>query len=109
MFPSLLFVLIVEPRIPGRPKGELWCAIAHLRISRFYDVLHIVVHRYAMPRNDMRVLPHRRALHRRLALGRCDPQLHAGLGLVGVDAELAALEQRLYAAIAEFLRRFATA
>jgi len=19
--------------IPGRPKGELWCAIAHLRIS----------------------------------------------------------------------------
>jgi hypothetical protein len=28
--------------IPGRAQRELWCAIAHLRISRFPDVpLHI--------------------------------------------------------------------
>src|SRR6185369_10129087 len=52
-----------------------------------------------------RASPDRRALHRRLSLGVCDPQLHAGAGLVGVDRELAALEQRLHAAIAEFLRR----
>src|ERR1700743_3418849 len=51
--------------------------------------------------------PHRRALHRRLALGVGDPQLHAGVGLVGVDAELAAFEQRLQAAIARLLRRLA--
>src|SRR5437660_2965015 len=53
----------------------------------------------------MTVSPRRRSLHGRLARGVCGPQFHAGGGVVGVDGELAAFEQRLHAAIAEFLRR----
>src|ERR1700738_1952337 len=49
--------------------------------------------------------PNGGGLHRRLT-GRIGcPQLHAGAGIVGIDAELAAFEQRLHPAIAEFLRR----
>src|SRR4051812_42739526 len=50
-------------------------------------------------------LPARRALHGRLSLGVRDPQVQACARFVGVDRELAPLEQRLHAAIAEFLRR----
>src|SRR5712675_2810762 len=49
--------------------------------------------------------PRRGALHRRLAFRIRRPQLHAGIGIVGVDGKLAAFEQRLHPAIAEFLRR----
>src|SRR5258708_18777244 len=49
--------------------------------------------------------PNGGALHRRLTCRIRCPQLHAGAGIVGVNAELAAFEQRLNPAIGEFLRR----
>src|ERR1700737_4577067 len=49
--------------------------------------------------------PNGGGLHRRLTCRIRRPQLHAGAGIVGIDAELAAFEQRLHPAIAEFLRR----
>src|SRR5216683_5216802 len=55
----------------------------------------------------MTVSPRCRSLHGGLACGVRGPQLHAGGGVVGVDGELAAFEQRLHAAIAECLRRLA--
>src|SRR5712671_1526191 len=53
------------------------------------------------------ISPRRGTLHRRLTSRIRGPKLHAGAGLVGIDAELAAFEQRLHAAIAEFLWRSA--
>src|SRR6478609_5575068 len=61
----------------------------------------------AMTRGGSSVSPHRRALHGRLPLRVRGPQLHAISGLVGVDGELRALEQRLEAAIGKLLRRLA--
>src|SRR5882757_10726047 len=55
----------------------------------------------------MTVLPSRGALHGRPAFGVGDPQLHAARRFIGVDGEFAAFEQRLHAAIAEFLWRLA--
>src|SRR6266436_2468424 len=52
-----------------------------------------------------RLLPRRGALHGRLAFRIRGPQFHPSAGVVGVDAELAAFEQRLQPAIAKFLRR----
>src|SRR4051794_11665354 len=51
--------------------------------------------------------PRRRTLHRRLAFRIRGPQFHALIVVAGIDGELAAFEQRLQAAIAEFLRRHA--
>src|ERR1700722_18495133 len=51
----------------------------------------------------MTVLPRRGRLHGRLSRRIRGPQLQAITGFVGIDAELAACEQRLHAAIAEFL------
>src|SRR6188472_2540561 len=63
----------------------------------------------ASPRNDgVKTSPRRRPLHGRLPLGVCRPHLHAAAAvIIGVDRELAALEQRLQAAIDECLRRLA--
>src|SRR6202171_4381549 len=63
-----------------------------------------------LTRNDelkfhRRPSPRGSALHRGLTGRIRRPQVHAGAGVVGVDAELAAFEQRLHAAIAELLRR----
>src|SRR5258708_32059948 len=55
----------------------------------------------------MTVLPSRGALHGRLPFRVRDPQLHAARRFIGVDGEFAAFEQRLHAAIAEFLWRLA--
>src|SRR5262249_4743245 len=53
-------------------------------------------------------LPDGRALHRRLPIGIRGPHLHAaGAIVIGIDRELATLEQRLHAAVGEFLRRLA--
>src|ERR1700753_1208127 len=57
----------------------------------------------------MRSSPRRGALHRRLAGGIRGPQLHAVVGGVCIDAELAAFEQRLQPAIAVLFRRLAAA
>src|SRR5262249_23281100 len=55
-----------------------------------------------------RWLPRRGALHGGLAFRIRGPHLHAAAGIViGIDRELAAFEQRLHAAIDEFLRRLA--
>src|SRR6516162_10506033 len=52
-----------------------------------------------------RTSPRRRALHRGLAVRVRGPQLHGAAIVVGVDGELAAFEQGLYAAIGESFRR----
>src|ERR1700740_534274 len=54
-----------------------------------------------------KALPRRRALHCGLPRIIRGPQLHGRAVVVGVDRELAAFEQRLHAAVAEFLRRLA--
>src|SRR5271167_4387259 len=59
-----------------------------------------------MPRNDgLRPSPRRGALHGRLACRIRGPQFHASRGFVGVDAELAALEQWLQSPVNKFFRR----
>src|SRR5436190_19553668 len=51
-------------------------------------------------------LPRRHTLHGRLPLGIRDPHVHAAAAIVaGIHRELAAFEQRLQAAIDEFLGR----
>src|SRR6266704_607133 len=60
-----------------------------------------------LARNDelkfhRRPSPRRSAFHGRLTSRIRGPQVNAGDGIVGIDAELAAFEQRLHAAIAEF-------
>src|SRR5882757_11127929 len=54
-------------------------------------------------------LPARRALHGRLPVRIRGPQLDAAVLVGRVDRELAALEQRLHAAVDELLRRLSAA